>query len=403
MDSLRYWVTEMHVDGFRFDLASTLARELHAVSRLSAFFDCIHQDPIVSQVKLIAEPWDVGEGGYQVGNFPVLWAEWNGRYRDVMRRYWKGDSGLVSDFAYRLCGSSDLYERNGRKPTASINFITSHDGFTLRDLVSFNAKHNEANGENNQDGDNNNNSWNCGAEGPDAPPEVRALRRQLERGFFATLLFSLGVPMIRGGDEFGATQRGNNNAYCQDNEIGWLSWEWDEDGRALFEFVRRLIRVRRDHPVFRQPHFFEGRDLKGNGTKDLTWIAASGAEMTVEEWQADFVKVLGVMFAGESLGHTDYYGDPVRDDTFLLYFNAHHEDVDVRVYGDLQARWREILDTNRPEGFPARPRYKVGGSRFVLKARSLVVFRRHVRGDDPTTAPPAPEAGSPADRAPAAG
>ncbi|MGH7997314.1 MAG: glycogen debranching protein GlgX [Opitutaceae bacterium] len=387
MDSLRYWITEMHVDGFRFDLAATLARELHAVSRLSAFFDCIHQDPVISQAKLIAEPWDVGEGGYQVGNFPVLWAEWNGRYRDTMRRFWKGDGRLVSEFANRLCGSSDLYERGGKKPTASINFITAHDGFTLKDLVSFDGKHNEANGEGNKDGESNNNSWNCGFEGLDAPPEVRALRRQMLRNHFATLLLSLGVPMIRGGDEFGATQRGNNNAYCQDNEIGWLDWNWDEDGRLLQEFVRRLIRIRRDHPVFRQPHFFEGRDVRGRGVKDLTWINAEGREMSEQDWQADSIRVLGVMFAGDSSNQTDYYGDPVRDDTFLLYFNGHHEDAHIRICEGSAIRWRELVDTARPEGLPGRPRVKPPGSHMRMKARSLVVFRRIAPADGESASP----------------
>ncbi len=381
MDSLRYWVTEMHVDGFRFDLASTLARELHEVSKLSAFFDVIHQDPVISQVKLIAEPWDVGEGGYQVGNFPVLWAEWNGRYRDVVRRYWKGDSGVTSDFAYRLCGSSDLYESSGKKPTASINFITAHDGFTLRDLVSFNDKHNEANGEDNKDGDNNGNSWNCGHEGLDAPEEVRALRRRMQRNFLATLLFSQGVAMLRGGDEFGGTQRGNNNAYCQDNAVSWLDWNWDEDGRRLFEFTRQLIGFFKQHAIFRQPKFFQGRDIRGSGVKDLTWINASGREMSDEEWKSSFAKVLGVMLGGDSLSVTDYFGNAIRDDTFLLFFNAHHEDVWIRLQGGSGVEWREVFDTAKEPSFLEKPRTKRGGSRHKLTARSMIILRQ-VSGSD---------------------
>ena len=381
MDSLRYWVTEMHVDGFRFDLASTLARELHEVSKLSAFFDVIHQDPVISQVKLIAEPWDVGEGGYQVGNFPILWAEWNGRYRDVVRRYWKGDTGVTSDFAYRLCGSSDLYEGSGKKPTASINFITAHDGFTLRDLVSFNDKHNEANGEEGRDGDNNNNSWNCGHEGLDAPPEVQALRRRMQRNFLATLLFSQGVAMIRGGDEFGGTQGGNNNAYCQDNETSWLDWRWDDEARQLFEFTRSLIAFFKQHAIFRQPKFFQGRDLRGSGIKDITWINAEGREMSDEEWKAAFAKVLGVMLGGDSLSVTDYFGEVIRDDTFLLFFNAHHEDVWIRLQGGSAVEWREVFDTAKEPAFLVKPRTKRGGSRHRLRARSMIILRQ-VAGSD---------------------
>jgi len=382
MDSLRYWVTEMRVDGFRFDLASTLARELHEVSKLSAFFDVIHQDPIISQVKLIAEPWDVGEGGYQVGNFPVLWAEWNGRYRDVVRGYWKGDSGLTSDLAYRLCGSADLYESDGKKPTASINFVTAHDGFTLRDLVSFQEKHNEANGEDNKDGDNNGNSWNCGHEGLDAPEEVKVLRRRMERNFLATLLLSQGVPMLRGGDEFGGTQNGNNNAYCQDNEISWFNWKWEEREKRRFEFTSQLIKFRADHPIFHQPKFFQGRALRGTDIKDVTWINADGKEMTDEEWQAQFAKVIGVMLGGDSLNVTDFYGQRLHDDTFLLFFNAHFEDVTIRLQGDATVRWKEILDTANEEGFTSRPRSKNGGTRRVLTARSFVLYKQASGSDE---------------------
>jgi glycogen operon protein len=375
MDSLRYWVMEMHVDGFRFDLAPALARELHEVSRLSAFFDVIHQDPIVSQVKLIAEPWDVGEGGYQVGNFPVLWAEWNGRYRDTVRGYWKGDAGQMRDLAYRLCGSSDLYLSSGKTPTASINFVTSHDGFTLRDLASFNHKHNEANGENNQDGDNNNHSWNCGHEGRDAPREVRQLRRRMMRNFLATLFLSQGVPMLRGGDEYGATQKGNNNAYCQDNETSWLSWQRDGDAQRLMAFTRKLIHFRLQHPIFHRSRFFQGRDLRGNGIKDLTWIRADGTEMTDQDWGADFAKVIGLMLSGDALEQYTDDGQPLTDDTFLLFCNAHHEDFEIVVVGGVKTRWRLILDTAEEDGFLEHGVRRVGGMRHRVRARSLALFK----------------------------
>ena len=382
MDSLRYWVTDMHVDGFRFDLASTLARELHEVSRLSSFFDVIHQDPIISRVKLIAEPWDVGEGGYQVGNFPVLWAEWNGRYRDTLRRYWKGDSGLTSDFAYRICGSSDLYEQSGKTPNASINFVTAHDGFTLRDLVSFNEQHNHANGEDNRDGDNHNNSWNCGHEGLDAPEEIQVLRRRMHRNHLTTLFLSQGVPMLRGGDEFGGTQKGNNNAYCQDNEISWLDWNHDEHAQRLLRFTQGLVHFRHHHPVFHQPKFFQGRDIRGQGIKDITWINASGREMDDEAWRAGFQKIIGVLYGGDSLDVSDYFGDRIRDDTFLVYFNAHHEDATVRLPGDLKVCWRLILDTTREEGFLSDIVDKTGGEAHRMTSRSLCLFKQITGTDD---------------------
>ena len=374
MDSLRYWVTEMHVDGFRFDLASALARELHEVRKLGAFFDVIHQDPIVSQVKLIAEPWDVGEGGYQVGNFPVLWAEWNGRYRDTIRRYWKGEPGHMGDLAYRLCGSADLYEATGRTPSASINFVTAHDGFTLRDLFSFNERHNEANGEGNRDGESNNNSWNCGHEGLDAPDDVLALRRRMQRNLLATLLLSQGVPMLRGGDERGCTQQGNNNAYCQDNELSWLGWNFTPESEALLEFTRRLIELRRRHVTFRRPKFFQGRPLRGGGVKDITWYSANGDEMDDAAWGADFAKVVGMMLSGDALHLNDEQGRPLNDDTFLLYFNSHHEEVGVRLPSSRRARWALLLDTSREEGFVAEPPVCPGDARHVLSARSLVMF-----------------------------
>jgi glycogen operon protein len=376
MDSLRYWVTEMHVDGFRFDLAPALARELHAVSRLSSFFDVIQQDPVVSQVKLIAEPWDVGEGGYQVGNFPPLWAEWNGRYRDTVRSYWKGDAGKMGDFAYRVCGSSDLYGWSGKTPTASINFITAHDGFTLRDLVSFNGKHNEANGEGNNDGDNNNHSWNCGHEGIPAPAEIEALRRRMRRNFLATLFLSQGVPMLCGGDEYGRTQRGNNNAYCQDNEISWFDWERDEDAQRQFEFTAQLIRFRLQHPIFHRPDFFKGRDLRGIGIKDLTWINADGNEMTDDAWSAGFAKVIGLMLSGDALDLHGFKGEPIRDDTFLLFFNAHHEDITVGMPSHANVRWRLLLDTAEETGFVKNGVLREGGGQHRLTARSLALFQQ---------------------------
>jgi isoamylase len=376
MDSLRYWVTEMHVDGFRFDLAPALARELHAVSKLSSFFDVIHQDPVVSQVKLIAEPWDVGDGGYQVGNFPVLWAEWNGKYRDTVRSYWKGDPGKMGDLAYRLCGSSDLYGWSGKTPTASINFVTSHDGFSLRDLVSFNDKRNHANGEDNQDGDNNNHSWNCGHEGLDAPEDVQKLRRRMMRNFLATLLLSQGVPMIRGGDEYGATQRGNNNAYCQDNDISWLNWDRDEHAQRLTEFTAKLVKFRLNHPIFHQPHFFKGHDLRGIGTKDLTWINADGNEMTDEAWATGYAKVIGLMLCGDAINLFGFKGEPIGDGTFLVFFNAHHEDLEVTLPGNANVRWRLVIDTAEETGFVEEGKIGAGGATHMLTARSLALFEQ---------------------------
>jgi glycogen operon protein len=345
MDSLRYWVLDMHVDGFRFDLASALARELHDVDRLSAFFDVINQDPVVSQVKLIAEPWDLGEGGYQVGNFPVGWAEWNGKYRDTIRRYWKGDEGQVGELGYRLTGSSDLYEPDGRRPYASINFVTAHDGFTLHDLVSYNDKHNHANLEDNRDGHNHNLSWNCGIEGPTDDPAVRALRRRQKRNLLATLFLSQGVPMLLAGDELGRTQLGNNNAYCQNNELSWLSWEVDEDERSALEFVRHLIEVRRTHPMFRRRDFFHGRPLHGREAKDLAWFKPDGTEMDDQEWSQEFARSLGVYLSGAGLTETDRRGRPLQDDDFLLLFNAHHDTVPFTMPELGAGAWRLVLDT----------------------------------------------------------
>src|ERR1700680_142900 len=351
MDSLRYWVNDMHVDGFRFDLASSLARDQNGVNKLHAFFEIIHQDPVISQVKLIAEPWDVGEGGYQVGNFPVLWAEWNGKYRDEVRRFWKGDEGRIGEMAYRLTGSPDLYQTTGRRPYASINFITAHDGFTLNDLVSYNDKHNEANGEENRDGDSNNNSWNCGIEGPTDDPQVNTLRRRQRRNFAATVVLSQGVPMLNAGDEFARTQQGNNNTYCQDNPLNWFNWNWDDDAKTLFEFTKKLLRFRKEHPVFRRPKYFMGRRIRGSDVKDIMWFNPSGAEMNEQDWKNGFAKCLGMLISGSSSDVRDYKGESVRDDTFLLLCNAHYELLTFILPGREDIRWELVLDTNRERGF----------------------------------------------------
>lgn len=374
MDSLRYWVLEMHVDGFRFDLAATLARELHEVSRLSAFFDIIHQDPILSQVKLIAEPWDVGEGGYHVGNFPVLWAEWNGKYRDCVRGYWKGDEH-VSEFAYRLTGSSDLYDRDGKRPYASINFIVAHDGFTLHDLVSYNDKHNEANGEENRDGDNNGRSWNCGEEGPSDDETINALRRRQQRNFLTTLFLSQGVPMLCGGDEYGRTQDGNNNAYCQDNELSWLSWERTDVQRQQEDFTAKLVHFRHEHPIFRRPKFFQGRKIRGMEAKDLLWFNADGSEMTDEQWNRSFIRCIGVVLVGFAEDVRDYYGKPIHDDTFMLLFNAHHEPVGFVLPGRKKVVWERVIDTADEAGFLAAPTTHDSGDELELVPRSVSVFK----------------------------
>jgi glycogen operon protein len=325
MDSLRYWVTEMHVDGFRFDLASALARELFAVDKLGSFFDIIRQDPLLSQVKLIAEPWDVGEGGYQVGNFPSGWTEWNGKYRDCLRRFWKGEGGTVNEMATRLAGSSDLYAWSGRKPYASINFITCHDGFTLEDLVSYNEKHNDANTEDNKDGANDNHSWNCGAEGLTNDQAIIALRERQKRNLISTLFSSQGVPMLLAGDELSHTQNGNNNTYCQDNELSWLDWQLDDRKKAFLDFVRSIIRIWKEQPVFQRRKFFQGRSIRGSDIKDISWIATDGKEMSDEDWSAGFVRTLGVRLAGDVIGEVDERGEPLAGDTLLLLLSAHHE------------------------------------------------------------------------------
>ena len=372
MDSLRYWVQEMHVDGFRFDLAATLARELHEVDRLGAFLDIIHQDPILSQVKLIAEPWDLGEGGYQVGKFPVGWAEWNDKYRDALRSYWKGDGGIIGELAYRITGSSDLYARSGRRPYASINFVTAHDGFTLQDLVSYNSKHNEANGEDNRDGTDNNRSWNCGVEGPTDDPEIKRMRAQQKRNFLATLFLSQGVPMLLAGDAIGHTQLGNNNAYCQDNEISWLDWEHMD--KELLLFVQRLIALRKDHPVFRRRNFFRGRQIRGVGVKDIAWLRPDGQEMTDEQWNQDFARSLGVSLSGYAADEVDERGQPIQDDNFLLLMNAHHEEILFVVpQAPSGSGWFAILDTScqttrNPDAYYTSP------AKYPLRARSLALL-----------------------------
>ena len=346
MDSLRYWVSEMHVDGFRFDLASALARELHDVNRLSAFFDTIHQDPTIADVKLIAEPWDVGEGGYQVGNFPVLWAEWNGKYRDTVRRFWKGDSGQLSDFAYRITGSSDLYRGEGRTPSASINFVTAHDGFTLCDLVSYDHKHNEANGDDNKDGSDNNDSWNMGVEGPTADPAINGLRERQMRNFLTTLLMSQGVPMLLGGDEFAHTQQGNNNGYCQDNDITWFKWEFDDEQKRLLEFTTKLIALRKEHPNLHRRKFFQDRKIRGSVVRDVAWYGTDGKELSEEAWNESWSKSIGVMFNGHTLGVMDEDGEPVYDDTFLILVNASDIGVEYVLPDPPNSKpWRQILDT----------------------------------------------------------
>ncbi|MEO8694419.1 MAG: glycogen debranching protein GlgX [Acidimicrobiales bacterium] len=352
MDSLRYWATEMHVDGFRFDLASTLARSLHEVDRLSAFFDLVQQDPIVSRLKLIAEPWDVGEGGYQVGNFPPQWAEWNGRYRDCIRDHWAGTPRGVGEFAYRITGSSDLYEAAGRKPHASINFVTAHDGFTLRDLVSYNEKHNEANGEHNNDGESHNRGWNCGAEGPTDDETINELRARQQRNLLTTLILSQGVPMILGGDEIGRTQQGNNNAYCQDNEVSWF--DWDNADESLCEFVSAVIALRRDHPAFRRRQFFQGRSLHGEGSVDLAWFSPEGDEMNDDAWNQGDLKSLTIFIGGSSIEQSAR-GEAVTDNNFLWLINASHEPVTVSLPDDQWGkRWRVVLDTVTGQvGMPA--------------------------------------------------
>ncbi|MEO8740468.1 MAG: glycogen debranching protein GlgX [Casimicrobiaceae bacterium] len=375
MDSLRYWVTDMHVDGFRFDLASALARESHDVDRLGAFFDIVRQDPVLNQVKLIAEPWDLGEGGYQVGNFPPGWAEWNDKYRDTMRAYWRGDGGKIGEFARRMTGSSDVYGGNGRSPHASINFITAHDGFTLRDLVSYDGKHNAANLEDNRDGTDNNISWNCGVEGPTDDPSIIALRARQSRNLLATLLLSQGVPMLTAGDEVARTQGGNNNAYCQDNPLSWVDWTPDEARTQLLAFARRVLELRRLHPVFRHRHFFKGRSAPGDEAHDIAWLKPDGTEMTDEEWNHDFARSLGVFLAGSRLGGTDDRGRPVIDDDFVLLFNAHDGPLEFVLPASDGQGWIVLLDTARDNGILPDGTFQSEAG-YPLESRSLVLLQK---------------------------
>jgi isoamylase len=376
MDSLRYWITEMHVDGFRFDLASALARELHDVDKLGSFFDIIHQDPIISQVKLIAEPWDVGPGGYQVGNFPVGWAEWNGKYRDTVRRFWKGVGGQAAELAYRLSGSSDLYAGSGRRPHASVNFVTAHDGFTLHDLVSYESKHNEANGEDNEDGERNNESMNFGVEGETDEGAVIEAREKQKRNLLATLLLSQGVPMLLGGDEIGRTQRGNNNGYAQDNEISWFDWEIGRRDRQLLAFTRSLIRLFKGHPVLRRRRFFQGRQIRGSRVKDLTWFALDGMEMTDAEWQAPGVKTLAVQLAGDAIDDRGPRGERVLDDTLLVILNADDRAVAFTLPDHESARrWEVVFDTVHATFTAAHGEFD-GGAAYRVAERSVVCLRR---------------------------
>jgi glycogen operon protein len=374
MDSLRYWVTQMHVDGFRFDLASTLAREQHHVTRLSSFFDAIHQDPVLGRVKLIAEPWDVGEGGYQVGNFPILWAEWNDKYRDTVRRYWRGDTGGMAELGYRLMGSSDLYQEDGRHPYASINFIAAHDGFTLHDLVTYERKHNEANGEDGRDGHDHNLSANYGVEGPTDDPAIIEVRERQKRNLLATLFLSQGVPMLCAGDELGRTQGGNNNAYAQDNEISWLDWRLDDRRRAQVEFTRRLIALRARHPVLRRKKYYQGRRIRGSDVRDLTWLRPDGEQMTDEEWGAGWTRALGVMLAGDALGELDENGDLVQDDILLLLMNAHTDTIEFRLPPHDAGGWEVLVDTSRTDGVETGDIH-VPGSVLALPDRSLLLLR----------------------------
>ncbi|BBZ01426.1 glycogen operon protein GlgX homolog [Mycolicibacterium chitae] len=376
MDSLRYWVTEMHVDGFRFDLAATLAREFYDVDRLSTFFELVQQDPTVSQTKLIAEPWDLGPGGYQVGNFPPQWTEWNGKYRDTMRDFWRGESASLGEFASRLTGSADLYEHTARRPVASINFVTAHDGFTLRDLVSYNDKHNEANGEDNNDGESHNRSWNCGAEGPTDDPGITELRARQQRNFLTTLLLSQGVPMISHGDELGRTQHGNNNGYCQDNEITWVDWESADEG--LLEFARKVSALRADHPVFRRRRFFTGRPVRRRGSTglpDISWFRPDGSEMTEEDWDSGFGKSIAVYLNGQGIPGMDRRGHRITDDSFVLCFNAYHEPIEFTLPPtELGAQWRVVTDTAVPENGHGETTM-AAGSIVIVEGRALVVLQ----------------------------
>ena len=377
MDSLRYWVSEMHVDGFRFDLASTLARELHEINKLGGFFDIIHQDPTISQVKLIAEPWDVGPGGYKVGNFPVLWTEWNGMYRDTVRDFWKGEGGIINEFATRFSGSSDLYQDDGRKPYASINFVTCHDGFTLQDIVSYNQKHNEANGEENRDGADDNRSWNCGVEGATDDPEINALRERQKRNLIATLLLSQGVPMICAGDELSHSQGGSNNAYCQDNDITWFDWTMTESKANFLDFVSMLIQLRKTQPVFQRRRFFKGRPIRG--VKDISWLNPGGEEMTDADWDAGFVKCVGVRLAGDLIEDVDDDGNRIVGETMLTILNAHHEPIPFMLPPYQPERhWERMVDTAFGT---TQTSYHEAGQFYDAQGRSVIVFRLRNRNE----------------------
>jgi isoamylase len=377
MDSLRYWVTEMHVDGFRFDLASALARELFEVSSLAAFFDIIHQDPILADVKLIAEPWDVGDGGYQVGNFPVRWSEWNGKYRDTVRDFWRSEDSTLGEFAYRLTGSPDLYfQTNGRRPNASINFITAHDGFTLKDLVSYNEKHNEANGENNQDGESHNRSWNCGAEGETDDRAVLQLREQQKRNFLTTLMLSQGIPMLLAGDELERSQGGNNNAYCQDNEISWFDWTLQDENESFVNFCRELIYFRRQHPVFRRRKWFQGQSIRGAEEKDIGWYNPDGTDMTQEQWDVGYAKSIAVFLNGNKIPSPGPQGQKISDDSFLLFFNAHYETIEFTLPNGFQEdQWQMVIDTKEAR-FVQDDRIFTGSQKVPVIGRALVVLRQ---------------------------
>ncbi|HKK61091.1 MAG TPA: glycogen debranching protein GlgX [Bacteroidales bacterium] len=373
MDSLRYWANEMQVDGFRFDLASTLARGLYDVGKLSTFLDTIHQDPTISQLKLIAEPWDLGEGGYQVGNFPVLWAEWNGKFRDSVRKFWRGDESQVSELAYRLSGSSDLYEDNGRLPSSSINFVTAHDGFTLHDLVSYNQKYNEANGEDSKDGEDHNISWNSGAEGPTDDAEVIGLREKRKRDFLATLLLSQGVPMISHGDEYGRTQHGNNNAYCQDNEIAWMNWNWDENQQKLFEFTRHIINIRNEYPVLHRRRYFKNRQIQGEGIKDIRWLNTDGIDMSSEEWNTSYIRCMGMLLNGEMMDEMDEYGNEIKSDILLIIVNSYWEPVSFTLpFEGLSSHWQVLADTDMTGNSANSESIK---NVYQTQARSLVLLK----------------------------
>jgi len=380
MDSLRYWVNEMHVDGFRFDLAPTLAREFSDVDKWGSFFDVLHQDPVLSQVKLIAEPWDIGENGYQVGNFPAGWLEWNARYRDVMREFWRGEEEKLGEFANRLTGSSDLYFDDWRRPVASINFITAHDGFTLRDLVSYNKKHNEANGEDNKDGESHNRSWNCGVEGPTDDPEVNALRDKQVRNFLATLFLSQGIPMLVAGDEMGRTQKGNNNAYCQDNEISWLDWENKDE--SLAEFTSALIHLRLQHPVFCRYKWFKYEPVNGKEVKDIEWFLPEGDVMTEKNWTSDNARSLGIFLSGEGIHSRDEKGREIKDDNFYLMFNGHNDQLEFKLPSEKWGKkWATVVDTHHDfasleDGMKFPP-----GHNVLVEGRSVILLRSKLHHD----------------------